>query len=403
MARATRFEFTNRALKALPAHAADAASHAAEYSDTAVVGLKIAVGKSGRKTFQFRYVYRGGKRCARIGEFPAIDVAEARRIAMSMRAQLDRGLDPQEARDSDKAMPFFREFALNQYLPHAFQMKRSAKDDESKLRNHLLPRFGDKRLCDITRRDIELYHAEVKKSHTPGTANRHLALLSAIYRRAIEWGRIDRSPCAGVKQFRENNASERWLSQEEIVRLYAAMDADRNQVAAAALKLALLTGARRGEITGLKWSDLDLERGIWLLHGDRTKNGKSRRIVLSRAAIELLAAQPCRGVSPYVFPGRDGADKPIDNLTKPFNRMLAAAGVEKARIHDLRHTHASHLVANGVPLAAVKDALGHGSMQVTSRYTHLADSTRRHASEVMARVVEQAVQGGTQVAEVPSA
>lgn len=394
MAHPTRFEFGNRKLASLPHLPRGSASHGIEYSDTSVVGLKLTVGKT-RKSFNFRYVFRGAKRSARIGEFPGVDVAEARRQAVSMRALLDRGCDPLEARDSQKAMPTFREYATNDYLPIAFQRKRSADADESKFRNHLFARFGNKRLCDITRRDVELYHAEVRKSHTPATANRHLALIRGMFRKALEDGLVDRSPCTGVRAFAENNASTRWLSTDELLRLDAAMRADRNQVAAAALKFLVLTGARRSEASKMKWAELDLDRGIWLLHGDRAKNGRSRRIVLSGAAVQLLLAQPSRGKSEFVFPGRGGPDKPIDNLTKPLNRMLAAAGIPKARVHDLRHTHASHLVANGVSLTAVRDALGHASMQMTNRYAHVADTSLRQASEVMAGVLAGAPPSGT--------
>lgn len=194
-----------------------------------------------------------------------------------------------------------------------------------------------------------------------------------------------------MKAFRENNASERWLSEDEIARLYAAMEVDPNQVAAAALKALLLTGTRRAEVSGMRWDELDLERRVWTLSGNRTKNGKTRRVVLSGAVVELIEAQPSRGVAPYVFPGRDGPDKPIVNLSKAFARMLAAADVPKARVHDLRHSHASHLVAAGVPLTIVKEQLGHGSMQVTSRYAHVADKSRAEASETMARVIGNAI------------
>ena len=392
MAESKTFDFSNRRIKALPPQQPAAAANAAAYSDSAVSGLKLEVTKTGRKTFIFRFLLDGQRGYARIGEFPAIDVAEARRSAMEMKGQVERGLNPNDVRDRAHAViPTFRDFAMDEFVPYILEMgKRTAKDDISKLNHHLLARFGDKKLTAIGRRDLELYHAAVRDSHTPATANRHLALLSAMFRRAVEWERVEKNPCTGVKMFRENNASERFLTETEIAKLVQAMDADPNRTAAAALKMLLLCGARRNEVAKLKWSALDLERGVWLLHGDDTKNGKTRRIVLSGALIELLQAQPSRGVSEWVFPGRDGPEKPIDNLTKPFNRMLKAAGLEKARIHDLRHTHASMLLASGVDAVVVKNALGHSSLNVTSRYLHLVDTSLKSASEAMARVVGRA-------------
>lgn len=392
MAESKTFDFNNRRVKALPPQLATAAANAAAYSDSGVSGLKLEVTKANRKTFIFRFVLNGQRGYARIGEFPAIDVAEARKVAMEMKGQVERGLNPNEIHDLAHAViPTFRDFAMDEFVPYIVKIgKRTSKDDISKLNHHLLARFGDKKLTAIGRRDIELYHAAVRDSHTPATANRHLALLSAMFRRAVEWERVEKNPCTGVKMFRENNASERFLTETEIAKLLQAMEVDPNRTAAAALKMLLLCGARRNEVAKLKWSALDLERGVWLLHGDDTKNGKTRRVALSGALVELLQAQPSRGVSEWVFPGRDGPEKPIDNLTKPFNRMLKAAGLERARIHDLRHTHASQLLAHGVDLVTLRETLGHSSMQMTTRYAHLGETALRSASEVMATVVERA-------------
>lgn len=397
MAESKTFDFNNRRIKALPPQLPDAAANAAAYSDSGVSGLKLEVTKANRKTFIFRFVLDGQRGYARIGEFPAVDVAEARKAAMEMKGLIERGLNPNDVGDRAHAViPTFRDFAMEEFVPYILEMgKRTAKDDISKLNHHLLARFGDKKLSAIGRRDIELYHAAVRDSHTPATANRHLALLSAIFRRAVDWERIEKNPCTGVKMFQENNASERFLTETEIAKLVQAMDADPNQTAAAALKMLLLCGARRNEVAKLKWNALDLERGVWLLHGDDTKNGKTRRVALSWALVALLQTQPSLGVSEWVFPGRDGVAKPINNLTKPFNRMLKAAGLEKARIHDLRHTHASMLLASGVDAVVVKNALGHSSLNVTARYMHLVDTSLKSASEAMARVVGRAAGSAT--------
>jgi len=303
MTHATKFNFTNRSITALPAHDAASPSKSAEYTDQATPGLKVVVGKNGSKSFCFRYQLIGGrKRCARIGSFPAIEVAEARRIALEMRAIVDRGGDPLETVDRQKAMPTFSEFFRSDYFPYAEQVKKSAHDDESKFRLHLEPKFGRTRLCDIGTRDVQLHHAAMRQSHTAATANRHLALLSAIFRKAVEWGRIDRNPATGIKAFKECNQQQRFLAASEIGRMFAAMESDSNQTAVAALKLLLLTGTRREEALQAKWENVDLEAGQWWL--PKTKSGRGRYVALSEDAKALLEAQPSRGTSEWVFPGR---------------------------------------------------------------------------------------------------
>lgn len=389
MSNNNRLNFNNRAIHALPPHDPNSRSRSAEYSDTSVIGLKAVVGKGGNKSFSFRYQLPGGrKRCVRIGTFPAIDVAEARKIAMDMRAVLDRRGDPMEQQDRQKAMPTFAEFVRNEYLPFSIQTKKSACDDASKFKVHLIPKFGERRLCDISRRDIELHHTAMRQSHTAATANRHLALLSALLSKAQEWGRLDRNPAAGLKAFKETNQRQRFLSTDEIGRIYAAMESEPNQTAVAALKLLLLSGTRREESLQARWENVDLNTGQWWL--PVTKNGRGRYVTLNDDAKALLAAQPSRGTSPWVFPGRDG-DKPLNNPRKAFSRVLAAAGVEHTRIHDLRHSFASLAVNSGATLYEVQGMLGHSTSQMTQRYAHLADSGLRRASQAVADVVSAAV------------
>lgn len=395
----SKFVFTNRALAALPAHDPNSPSKSSEFSDATVAGLKLIVGTTGSKRFAFRYSTAGGrKRYAPLGTFPAIDVAEARRLALEMRAVADRGGDPLEERDRIKAMPTFSEFVRREYLPYAYQTKRSAHDDDSKFRLHLEPKWGHLRLCDVTARDVQMHHAAVRESHSVGTANRHLALISATFRAAVEWGRMDRSPAAGIRAFREANQRQTFLTPEQIARMFAAMAHDRNQTAVAALKLLVYTGTRREEALQARWEHVDLQTGqLWL---PKTKSGRGRYVALSDEAVALLQAQPSLGTSPWVFPGRDG-DKPLNNPRKTFRRVLAAAGIAAVRIHDLRHSFASLAVNAGASLYEVQHLLGHSSAQMTQRYAHLADDARRRAAGKVGAVVSAAVRQAAGEVEAP--
>ena len=383
-----RFNFTNRAISALPAHDADSASKSAEYSDTSVTGLKAIVGKGGNKSFSFRYQLPGGrKRCIRIGTFPATDVAAARQLALEARAIVDRGGDPCEASDRIKAMPTFAEFVRDEYMPYSLQTKRSACDDASKFKVHLIPKFGERRLCDITTRDVQMHHAAMQNSHSKASANRHLALLSAVFRKGQEWHRLDRNPAAGIKFFKEDNARQRFLSPSEVAKIYAAMQAEPNVTAVSALKLLLLTGTRREEALQARWENVDLDKGQWWL--PKAKTG-ARMVVLNEDAKSLLAAQPSRGTSPWVFPGRDG-DKPLNNPRKAFTRVLAAAGVEHITIHGLRHSFASLSILGGATLYEVQRLLHHSTPQMTQRYSHLTDTGQLRASQGVADLISAAV------------
>lgn len=399
-----KFPFANRAINALPAHAPDSPSKSADYSDTVVPGLRLSVGKNGVKRFSMRYTLLSGRtRYAPIGLFStAFGVAEARAAAAEMRAIIDRGGDPLEDRDRAKAMPSFSEFVRQQYLPFAIQSgKRSAKkDDESKFRLHLEPKLGHLRLAEITTRDVQMHHAAMRESHSPGTANRHLALLSATFRKAVEWGIIDKNPASNVKQYREVIQATTYLDANQLARLFAALDADGSRTAASALKFLALTGVRREEALQAEWQHVKLETGLWWL--PKTKSGRGRYVTLNAAAIALLAGQPSRDESAWVFPGR-GGDKPINNVRKTMERALTAAGLPHIRIHDLRHGYASLAVNAGATLYEVQHLLGHASPQVTQRYSHIADSGIRRVAESVSAVVSAALQAAEANAAVAEA
>lgn len=389
---ARKFRFTQRELDRLPPCPVDAVSKAYEVSDTEVTGLRLSITKGGRKFWFWRYTFEGRKRAARIGEYPATDLAAARKRAAEMRATIDQGKDAQAAKDDLKAMPSFAEYAEREYMPMARQTKRSHKDDAHRLKNHLLPRFGHKKLSEISTREIQAFIGEVAKSRSPATANRVLSLIARMLKLATIWGIIEKNPCYGIAKFREQRARERFLTSDEIARLFQAMDGDRHSYGVAAIKFLLLTGLRRNEALRAKWGQVDLERG--LLHLPLTKSGKSRHIVLSGHAAALLDGLPSKGKSQWLFPGKGrDDDRPLYNIDKCLQRLLEKSGIEKMRVHDLRHTYASVMAQNGVSLFVIQSALGHSSPMMTMRYAHLCDTALRDATNVVGDVVSTAIGG----------
>ncbi|WP_296000050.1 site-specific integrase [Rugamonas sp.] len=380
-----KLRFTNRSLDALPPCPTSSASKATEYSDLEVPCLKALVSKTREIVFYHRYVYGNKKQAMRIGGYPGTTILEARQRVQDNKGKLDVNIDPKEETNRIKGMPTFREHAVA-YLKFVKSYKRSANADESKLRLYLNDHFADRRLCDISTRDVQAYHIMIAKKLSQSTANRHLALLSMLFNVAIQWDILDRSPCKNVKKFKEDNQKQRFLSPDEIGRLYQAMEAEENKVAVNALKLLLLTGCRREEILQLKWEDVSLISGTIFLPESKTG---SRHVQLNAAAVELL--EGIERVSQFVFPGHiDGENKPLNNPRKCFTRVLTAAGIEHIRLHDLRHTHASLLINNGASLFIVQRALGHSNPITSQRYSHLSDKTLRDASETVSAVISRA-------------
>jgi integrase len=384
----TRVLFTKKWIEQLPAHTQQASSREKEYSDTQVVGLKLLVNKQGRKFFYLRYTINKRKRGIKVGEFGPMSLIEARNRCNELKAAINNGIDPQEEKQQLQKIPTFKDFTREHYLPHAYANKRSAKADESKLRLHLLPLLGHRRIDQISTQELQRYHDQLKASHCPATANRHLSLLHRMLKLAVQWGFLEKNPATGIRKHQENNEVHRYLSEQEIARFIAALETEENQVAVAAFKFLLYTGVRRQEALDARWEHVDLHKRVWFL--PTSKSGKSRHVILNTMAVELLQRQPRLPDNPFIFPGKiEGM--PLNNPQKAFKRVLKAAGIANFRIHDLRHTHASIAINNGASLYEVQHLLGHSQAVTTARYAHLADGTLRRVSDTVSQTISAAI------------
>src|SRR5207248_4780757 len=220
---------------------------------------------------------------------------------------------------------------------------------------------------------------------TPIAANRALNLTSAMLSRAERWGlRPEGSnPCRRIEKFRERSR-ERFLGEAELARLGSALAAvertDSPPLAAiAAIRLLVLTGARKSEVLTLEWRSVRLDR--LLLELPDSKTG-AKVIYLNAPAAQLLSSLPRIEGNPYVLPGeRAGAH--IVAIEKTWRRVRQAAGLDDVRLHDLRHSYAAVGAAAGFSLPLIGALLGHSEVATTQRYAHLADDPVRRANEAI--------------------
>jgi integrase len=176
----------------------------------------------------------------------------------------------------------------------------------------------------------------------------------------------------------------RFLDKSEIERLVEALVRDENQVAAKAILLLLLTGARRNEVTHARWEHVDLKSST--LFVPLSKSGKPRYVLLNADAVEVLKSVPQLPGNPYVFPSPI-TGRPCASLHFPWHRIRTEAELSDVRLHDLRHTFASVLVNEGKELYRVQRLLGHANAKATQRYAHLDRQSLTDAAEAMGNVV----------------
>jgi integrase len=275
--------------------------------------------------------------------------------------------------------------------------KRSWDRDELSL-DTLKRYFKGKMLSAITPETIEGFKAKRRTEVSDSTTNRELAFLKTLFTKAVEWGKLEKSPAARVKKFREPASRERILTVDEIRRLLDAASPEHRPV----LIVALGTGMRRGEILSLKWTDLDLVRGI--IYVRTSKSGKPRQVPMSGAVAAALGALPHRGE--HVFHNPETGTHVLDVKTA-FHAACGRAkkdpndekdpGITGVRFHDLRHTFASRALELGADIMTVSKILGHSSIIMTAKYLHTTGESMRLA---VGKVGESLDQSGQKVDRV---
>ena len=229
-------------------------------------------------------------------------------------------------------------------------------------------------LSDITSARIRAFLLSLKEEGiAPATQVRYLALLSHLFAVAMkEWEWMNTNPCRLITKPREPKGRERYLSQEEIQRLLLACQQSRNPHLHLIVLLAVSTGARSGEVLNLRWADCQTHTGS-LTFCD-TKNGESRRVPLVGTALEALQAYEHSYIhqpTDLLFPSQRNPQKPR-SFRKTWQRALAEANIEGAVFHSLRHTCGSHLAMSGASLLDIATLLGHRSLEMVKRYSHLS-------------------------------
>lgn len=297
-----------------------------------------------------------------------------------------------------KARPVtFRELS-KVTLEYSVVHKKSASDDQERMKV-LVDWFGDTPAESLRPQDIQkrLLAEAKEREWKPATVNRYRALMSLLYRLAVDNGTVPDNPVRKVRRRREDSGVIRYLSAEEEKRLREVIE-PTNPQRWAVVQLALNTGMRAGEQWGLRWKDVSLEPQHRQLALYKTKNGSTRHVPLNAYALEALATLEA--------PGKPNARVvPQQSYRGWFEIALRAAKVEDFHWHCLRHTFASRLVMAGVDLRTVAELLGHKSLQMTMRYAHLAPEHKAAAVDklVARRTGTKSDTGATSADALPSA
>jgi integrase len=377
--------------------------------DKGLRGFGVRVTMAGIKAFILNYKFKGRERRFTIGRYPEWSATAARDEALRLLGEIRKGNDPLAEKKAVLAEHTIADLGKEFMEQHARWHKRpdSAANDRLTLKNHILPALGECRISAVTSQQVEALKNSIGKrpqgqKSRPYAANRVLSLLSAMF--SFDMGKLKKCRCVGWKSRLDNPAlgiphfdevqRDTPLDEEQLQALESALDNYREQDAADAIRLLILTGARSKEVINAEWSMFDLAQGRWKKPASMTKEGKEENVPLSESALLILRrmAATANG-NRFLFPGRTG-EKPRYSLDNCWWAVCRAAGLStryeipgkrknlvrwknRYRVHDLRHTYATFLVNKGHSLEQIGALLGHKNPATTQRYAHHNDTALR--------------------------
>jgi len=380
------FSFTKASISALPSAPS---GQRLEFYDSKVSHLLVRVSPTGRKTFMVYRWHQGKPVRVTIAVWPDLTIEQVRKKAEEINAAFARGENPADKKRQQRQEMTFGDL-FGEYLErHAKVKKRSWKEDQRQFEQYLAP-LASKQLSTITRQDIATLHSRVGKT-AKTAANRCLALVSSVFGRAIEFGLWDGlNPCLGIKKFSER-ARDRFLSGDELARFFRVLEEEPNGTARDFFLVALLTGARRANVLSMRWSDIDLKAETWRIQ--ETKNGTPQTVPLVGPVLEILQDRRKSTSSFFVFPGRKSGSGHLEEPKRAWKRICQAAGIEGARIHDLRRTMGSWQAMTGASLPVIGKSLNHKTASATAIYARLDLDPVRSAMEKAAVAMLETVNG----------
>ncbi len=400
-----------------------------ELRDDQVRGLVLRVYSSGVKVWFVFYRRKedNRRRILKLGDYPGVSLAKARKLAEIQLGTIATGEDPQAEREAARersgaetvaelASRYLGEYAKVHKRPKGFKM------DRWQLATYVLPQWGERAIDEITKQNVRqlvqaLADGKLAANGKPTTvAPRNLrAVLSKMFDWATEQGLLPGNPAAGVKlparvrEHHKKGGRDRVLSDEEIAVLWGELDGldafsrsrGRVPVSAAAFRLILLTGQRPGEVLAMRWADIE-DGAWWVIPAEVAKNGESNRVPLSPQVWKILdGLQPETGGGDWVLPSPYQQGRHLTSLKTAYDTILRHTGMRRWTPHDLRRTAASKMSAQGVPRRVLQAILNHKDRSVTAVYDRYAmDREKKQALSEWGRQVEEIVGGGASGAVV---
>lgn len=357
-----------------------------EHPDHRITGLRLRVGAGGTKTWIFRG--RVGTRTInkKLGTFPGMGLATARMEAERLIEAIARGGSAEAVERTFGAVADF-------WIKNVAMVKNDSwRLQERQLELHVLPAWGERKITDIRRAHVRELVESLEGDVLP---NRVLTTIKTIFRFALTRDWIDFSPADAIRKPKEEKERDRVLTMAELAWIWKAATLAGYPFGPFTWLL-VLTAQRRTEVASMRWRDLDLEEGTWIIRSDDTKADRKHLVPLSPLAVRLLRELPEMGDHVFTSDGESHINGYSTAKTKLDGFIAGLKGsVEPWRFHDLRRTAATHMVRLGVLETVVGRVLNHALTGVTAKVyaLHSYAPEKRQALDAWAAEVERAVNG----------
>jgi integrase len=349
-------------------------------------GFGLRVTAAGARAFVLNYRTKDGtERRHTIGRYPTWTLLAAREEAKRLKRQIDGGGDPVVAGRELRGAPTVADLCERFRKEHIEYKRPSTARDYRSIAKMIEAELGNKKVTSIELTDIERLHRKITSEGTPYRANRVAAVASKMFALAVRWKMRSDNPCKGVERNFEEKR-ERYLTEAELARLIAALNAHSNQQAGDVFRLLLWTGARSGEALAATWDQFNDEFTVWRKPAAHTKQKKTHVLPLAAPAQQLLERLYHRRVA-----GEDRVFPRPGTLNQQWREVCRAAKLANFRIHDLRHNYASALASSGYSLPVIGKLLGHTQAATTERYAHLIDNVLAEAAATAGDVLTRKV------------
>ncbi len=386
------FNFTERGLEALPI---PASGQVAYYDSGTKDGLCVIVTYGGTKTYYSYLKFQGTALRTKIGRVGDIKLIDARAEAHTMREMATKGNDPSQKRREALHDISFKDFYEKVYKPEyslVHKKPRSVANDDS-IFTHRLGDFHNRKLLSIKSTEIEKLHNKTKQTHSSYTANRVLSLIKHMYVIAAKYGYMNGydNPALGIRKFPEKSR-DRFLQSDEFPKFFAALNNEQNDVFKAYVWISLFSGQRRSNVLTMRWSQVDFENNY--MYFPDTKNDEPHRVPMVKQLRELLLKINQNTNSDWVLPSNKSKSGHLEDPKRPWQDLLARAGIANFRLHDMRRTNGSMQAITGASLPIIGKSLGHKSTSATMVYARLSlDPVLEAMQKAADRMVELGEKG----------